>query len=154
MASVNSVASGDSQVLVADESATPSESGAEASASLDADRTTEDAIDRRKRLALALDQTAAMMEGGKSLAMAKEELIRSPQPEQGAFATFDVPPEVPDTKEAEQRIRKAEKRKRTIQELVDTEALYATDMAVVRDIYLERARGVGELTDSRALSSN
>lgn len=146
MASVNSVASGDSQVLVADEtrSGTPSESGAESIAPAGEDQSTEDAIDRRKRLALALDQTAAMMEGGKSLAMAKEELIRSPQPEQGAFAAFDVPPEVPDTKEAEQRARRAEKRRRTILELCETEATYATDMAVVRDIYLERARGVGE----------
>lgn len=35
----------------------------------------------------------------------------------------------------------AEKRKRTIQELIETEVAYATDMAVVRDIYLARARG-------------
>lgn len=42
----------------------------------------------------------------------------------------------------EERIaKKAEKRRRTIAELVETEATYAVDMAVVRDIYLARARG-------------
>lgn len=39
--------------------------------------------------------------------------------------------------------KRAEKRRRTINELLETEASYATDMAVVRDIYLARARGVG-----------
>lgn len=37
----------------------------------------------------------------------------------------------------------AEKRRRTIEELVETEASYASDMAVVRDIFLARARGAG-----------
>ncbi|GAA5980205.1 hypothetical protein JCM10908_001574 [Rhodotorula pacifica] len=37
--------------------------------------------------------------------------------------------------------RSAEKRSRVIQELVDTERSHAVDMAVVRDIYLARARG-------------
>ena len=44
----------------------------------------------------------------------------------------------------EKRAKIAEKRKRTIRELIDTEASYATDMIVVRDIYLARAKGVGE----------
>lgn len=35
----------------------------------------------------------------------------------------------------------AEKRRRTIKELIDTETTYAVDMMVVRDIYLARARG-------------
>ncbi|GAA5923126.1 uncharacterized protein JCM15063_003542 [Sporobolomyces koalae] len=35
----------------------------------------------------------------------------------------------------------AEKRRRTIQELIDTERTYAIDMMVARDIYLARARG-------------
>ncbi|GAA6012623.1 hypothetical protein JCM11491_005457 [Sporobolomyces phaffii] len=35
----------------------------------------------------------------------------------------------------------AEKRRRTIKELVDTEMAYAVDMMVVRDIYLARAKG-------------
>ena len=39
--------------------------------------------------------------------------------------------------------KKAEQRRRTIQELIDTEASYASDMAVARDIYLARARGAG-----------
>lgn len=47
-------------------------------------------------------------------------------------------------REMEKRAKVAEKRKRTIQELIDTEASYATDMVVVRDIYLARAKGVGQ----------
>ncbi|GAA5895147.1 hypothetical protein JCM5296_000894 [Sporobolomyces johnsonii] len=44
-------------------------------------------------------------------------------------------------REAEKRVKTAEKRRRTIRELVETETTYAIDMAVVRDIYLARARG-------------
>jgi hypothetical protein len=40
----------------------------------------------------------------------------------------------------------AEKRRRTIKELIDTESTYAVDMKVVRDIYLARAKGARELT--------
>ena len=40
----------------------------------------------------------------------------------------------------------AEKRRRTIKELVDTERTYAADMMVVRDIYLARARGAREFS--------
>ena len=92
---------------------------------------------------MALDQTATAMEGGKSLAMAKEELCRSPQPDEAAFSSIDLSAELAETKEVEMRAKMAEKRRRTIRELCETEATYASDMAVVRDIYLERARGVG-----------
>lgn len=37
----------------------------------------------------------------------------------------------------------ADKRRRTIHELLETEASYASDMVVVRDIYLARAKGTG-----------
>lgn len=40
--------------------------------------------------------------------------------------------------------RLLEKRRRVIRELVDTERSHAVDMAVVRDIYLARARGARE----------
>lgn len=45
---------------------------------------------------------------------------------------------------AEADARRAEKRKRIISELIETEMTFATDMAVVRDIYFARAKGVGE----------
>lgn len=44
--------------------------------------------------------------------------------------------------------RMLDKRKRVVQELIDTERSHAVDMAVVRDIYLARARGARE---SRAI---
>lgn len=59
------------------------------------------------------------------------------------------------TRELDAKIAKVnEKRKRTIQELIETEAAYATDMAVVRDIYLARAKGtdIGVIAD-RVMSS-
>ncbi|CDR39197.1 hypothetical protein NBRC10512_007972 [Rhodotorula toruloides] len=43
--------------------------------------------------------------------------------------------------ETGRKLRNFEKRRRIIQELVETETTYAVDMAVVRDIYLARARG-------------
>ncbi|BGP21651.1 rho guanyl-nucleotide exchange factor [Rhodotorula toruloides] len=43
--------------------------------------------------------------------------------------------------ETERKLRNFEKRRRIIQELVETEMTYAVDMAVVRDIYFARARG-------------
>ena len=50
-------------------------------------------------------------------------------------------------KQAEQirqtNAKMAEKRRRTIEELVETEASYASDMAVVRDIFFARAKGAG-----------
>lgn len=58
-------------------------------------------------------------------------LVNSPQPSfaNESTSTFD-------------RTTKAlEKRRRIIRELVETETSYAVDMAVVRDIYLARARG-------------
>ncbi|GAA5994924.1 uncharacterized protein JCM10292_004432 [Rhodotorula paludigena] len=58
-------------------------------------------------------------------------LVNSPQPSfaNDSTSTFD-------------RTTKAlEKRRRIIRELVETETSYAIDMAVVRDIYLARARG-------------
>ncbi|GAA6001811.1 hypothetical protein JCM10207_002331 [Rhodosporidiobolus poonsookiae] len=42
---------------------------------------------------------------------------------------------------AEKAAKRQEKRARTIRELIETETSYAVDMAVVRDIYLARARG-------------
>lgn len=42
------------------------------------------------------------------------------------------------------KVKMAEKRRRTIRELVETEAVYASDMAIVRDIWLARARGAGK----------
>ncbi|KAI5480812.1 Rho guanyl-nucleotide exchange factor [Pseudohyphozyma bogoriensis] len=39
------------------------------------------------------------------------------------------------------RAKLADKRRHTVEELISTEASYATDMAIVRDIYLARARG-------------
>ena len=44
--------------------------------------------------------------------------------------------------------RLLEKRRRVIRELVDTERSHAVDMAVVRDIYLARARGAREFGHS------
>lgn len=44
--------------------------------------------------------------------------------------------------DSERKLHGLQKRRRTIQELVETEATHAADMAVVRDIYLARARGV------------
>jgi hypothetical protein len=40
--------------------------------------------------------------------------------------------------------KRADKRRRTIRELLETEASYASDMAVVRDIYIARAKGGGK----------
>ncbi|KAI5474525.1 hypothetical protein MNV49_003081 [Pseudohyphozyma bogoriensis] len=40
-----------------------------------------------------------------------------------------------------QSAKMADRRSRTIRELIETEAIYASDMAVVRDIYLARAQG-------------
>lgn len=137
--SVASYASADSQVLVATNELPSTETSSKDSGD------ESEAVDRRKRLAMALDQTATAMEGGKSLAMAKEELCRSPQPDSGTFASMDLGADLEETKEVEKRAKMAEKRRRTIRELCETEATYACDMAVVRDIYLERARGVGEL---------
>ncbi|KAK4057697.1 hypothetical protein OIO90_001345 [Microbotryomycetes sp. JL221] len=98
-----------------------------------------ESLDRRRRMArVLLDKTAAAMEGGKSLAMAKEHLIRTAAPE--------VDPEAHlvsnELAAAEKRAKRAEKRRRTILELCETEASYASDMSVVRDIFLERAKGV------------
>lgn len=142
---MSTTASFDSDEMVAPSQHMPPTPEAEDAPTLQAMEDSED-VERRKRLALALDQTASAMEGGKSLAMAKEELIRSPQVEQQPFPSVDFVAAVklPDAKEAEQRAKRAEKRRRTILELCDTEALYASDMAVARDIYLERAKGVGE----------
>jgi len=46
----------------------------------------------------------------------------------------------------------AERRRRTIKELVDTERTYAADMMVVRDIYLARARGARKSSLSALLT--
>ncbi|SGZ27081.1 BQ5605_C025g10047 [Microbotryum silenes-dioicae] len=53
---------------------------------------------------------------------------------------IDSSSEVRDRDDA--RAKMAEKRRRTIQELIETEQSYAIDMMVVRDIYLARARGL------------
>ncbi|KAM0789329.1 hypothetical protein ACM66B_000164 [Microbotryomycetes sp. NB124-2] len=51
--------------------------------------------------------------------------------------------------EMERRAKLADKRKRTISELIETEATYASDMVIVRDIYLARAKGadIGSIAD-------
>ncbi|KAK4057231.1 hypothetical protein OIO90_001726 [Microbotryomycetes sp. JL221] len=56
--------------------------------------------------------------------------------------------------EMERRAKSADKRKRTIRELIETEATYASDMVVVREIYLARAKGadIGSIAD-RVMSS-
>ncbi|KAM0793502.1 hypothetical protein ACM66B_000941 [Microbotryomycetes sp. NB124-2] len=96
-----------------------------------------EALDRRRRMArVLLDKTAAAMEGGKSLAMAKQQMVdEASQLESEAAALPDA------TAAAEKRAKRAEKRRRTILELCETEVSYASDMAVVRDIFLERAKG-------------
>lgn len=43
----------------------------------------------------------------------------------------------------EVQMKMLERRRRTIEELLETEAIYASDMAVIRDIYIARARGAG-----------
>ncbi|SCV70067.1 BQ2448_1461 [Microbotryum intermedium] len=53
-------------------------------------------------------------------------------------------PDVRDRNTAQAKM--AENRRRTIQELIQTEQSYAIDMMVVRDIYLARARGFDSLT--------
>jgi hypothetical protein len=113
-----------------------------------------DTTEKRKRLAAYLDQTAAAMEGGKSLAMAKEQLCELVASELevehesnvSSSQSLELPLAVDDeeAKEMERLAKMTEKRRRTIRELVETEASYASDMAVARDIFLERARGAGE----------
>ncbi|KAK4055181.1 hypothetical protein OIV83_000461 [Microbotryomycetes sp. JL201] len=96
-----------------------------------------ESLDRRRRMArVLLDKTAAAMEGGKSLAMAKEQMVcQTSQVETEPTTVIDA------TVAAEKRAKRAEKRRRTILELCETEASYASDMSVVRDVFLERAKG-------------
>ncbi|KAK4048236.1 hypothetical protein OIV83_004941 [Microbotryomycetes sp. JL201] len=58
---------------------------------------------------------------------------------------------IPDdvAQEMERRAKMADKRKRTISELIETEATYASDMVIVREIYLARAKGadIGSIAD-------
>ncbi|GAA5832229.1 hypothetical protein JCM11251_004286 [Rhodosporidiobolus azoricus] len=56
-------------------------------------------------------------------------------------ASFGATQLAPVETDEEKRRKRAEKRMRTIRELIETETAYAVDMAVVRDIYLARARG-------------
>ncbi|KDE09793.1 hypothetical protein MVLG_00192 [Microbotryum lychnidis-dioicae p1A1 Lamole] len=98
-------------------------------------------VEQRTNLAAYLDKTAEAMEGGKSLAMAHEELrtINGSRRPSGDFqAAFEAQEA---QKAAEQQNKRAEKRRRTIKELCDTERVYASDLAVLRDIFLTRARG-------------
>lgn len=72
---------------------------------------------------------------------------RSPKAWDCQISVTSAPEAVPELTETERKAavakeeKVAEKRRRTIKELVDTERAYAVDMAVVRDIYLARARG-------------
>ncbi|GAA6059521.1 hypothetical protein JCM10212_006019 [Sporobolomyces blumeae] len=59
----------------------------------------------------------------------------------GATRTVESERDERDKADDEKKVKVAEKRRRTIRELVDTESTYAVDMMVVRDIYLARARG-------------
>lgn len=64
-----------------------------------------------------------------------------------ALPSTDVPAQASPTVEAplaSPSAKATEKRKRVILELLDTERSHAVDMAVVRDIYLARARGARE----------
>lgn len=109
-----------------------------------------DGSSRRRRLARVLSE----MEGGKSLAMAHEALSQTDVETEVHEPTTTEPIDDEHTKEAEKKAKRAEKRRRTIQELCETEASYAIDMAVVRDIYLARIRGVGESPHFRPLRLN
>ncbi|SCZ90461.1 BZ3500_MvSof-1268-A1-R1_Chr1-3g02004 [Microbotryum saponariae] len=98
-------------------------------------------VEQRTNLAVYLDEAAEAMEGGKSLAMAHEELRTSNgsrRPSRDFQAAFEAQEA---QKVAEQQNKRAEKRRRTIKELCDTERVYASDLAVLRDIFLTRARG-------------
>lgn len=53
------------------------------------------------------------------------------------------------SREDERRAAMRERRRKTIEELVETETSYARDLAVVEEIFLARARGVGKLTAPR-----
>ncbi|GAA5850043.1 hypothetical protein JCM8547_000991 [Rhodosporidiobolus lusitaniae] len=74
--------------------------------------------------------------GGRPLSERSPSTIRADSPASLAASQMQ-----PVETEEERFAKKAEKRKRTIRELVETEVTYAVDMAVVRDIYLARARG-------------
>ncbi|SCV68495.1 BQ2448_616 [Microbotryum intermedium] len=98
-------------------------------------------VEQRINLAAYLDETAEAMEGGKSLAMAHEEL-RTCSESRRPSRDFQAALEAQEAqKAAEQQNKRAEKRRRTIKELCDTERVYASDLAVLRDIFLRRARG-------------
>ncbi|BGP12786.1 hypothetical protein JCM10213v2_000703 [Rhodosporidiobolus nylandii] len=66
---------------------------------------------------------------------------RSPSTIRADSPTPAVPQPSPAEASEQQRAKKLNKRMRVIRELVETETSYAVDMAVVRDIYLARARG-------------
>lgn len=97
-----------------------------------------DAPSRRRRLARVLDH----LEGSKFLSMAHEALRQTPT-EEDLIRPSSAHDEDQGVKTAEKKAKDALKRRRTINELCATEAAYATDMLVVRDIYLERVKGAG-----------
>lgn len=84
------------------------------------------------------------LEAGKSLAMAHEALREAASLDDDPVKSAGVYTGEQLSKEAEKRAKDAVKRRKTLDELCETEAAYATDMAVLRDIYLERVKGLGE----------
>ncbi|GAA5926619.1 hypothetical protein JCM3775_001067 [Rhodotorula graminis] len=67
--------------------------------------------------------------------------VRASSPASPAVGSPPQPASPSASFETDQRVKRLEKRRKIIRELVETEASYAVDMAVVRDIYLARARG-------------
>ncbi|GAA5913958.1 hypothetical protein JCM8208_007010 [Rhodotorula glutinis] len=67
--------------------------------------------------------------------------VRASSPVSSAADSPPQPKSPSASVEADQRVKRLEKRRKIIRELVETETSYAVDMAVVRDIYLARARG-------------
>ncbi|BGP44839.1 hypothetical protein JCM10450v2_000654 [Rhodotorula kratochvilovae] len=66
--------------------------------------------------------------------------VRADSPASSAHPS-PAPPSSDPEQEADKHAKRLEKRRKIIRELVETETSYAIDMAVVRDIYLARARG-------------
>ncbi|GAA5887492.1 hypothetical protein JCM6882_001427 [Rhodosporidiobolus microsporus] len=97
-------------------------------------------LDRNPSAGLGLGgvemRAAAPGVGARSLSERSPSTVRADSP-----ASFAASQLAPVETEEDKRRRRAEKRMRTIRELVETETTYAVDMAVVRDIYLARARG-------------
>ena len=75
------------------------------------------------------------------LAMARSAPDRSPSSTLRGHSPGPADAEAAVDAEAEKKAKAADKRRRIMDELIETETTYAIDMVVVRDIYLARARG-------------